>query len=148
MNSKKISAFVFGVACFVALLLSAPLTTWAQQAAGSITGTVTDPSGSAVPNASITASDVNQGTTWTTKTGSAGIYEFPQIPAGNIEVTVQAAGFAAQQRAAFALVAEPGGAGGFRAGGRQGERDGQRERCAAAAADASTEVGTVLDAKL
>ena len=104
MNSKKISAFVFGVACFVALLLSAPLTTWAQQAAGSITGTVTDPSGSAVPNASITASDVNQGTTWTTKTDGAGVYEFPQIPAGSITVTVQAAGFAAQQRAAFALV--------------------------------------------
>ena len=32
------------------------------------------------------------------------MYEFPQIPAGSIAVTVQAAGFAAQQRAAFALV--------------------------------------------
>jgi hypothetical protein len=104
VNSKKISPFLFGAGCLVVLLLSAPLTTWAQQAAGSITGTVTDPSGSAVPNASITASDVNQGTTWTTKTDGAGIYEFPQIPAGNISVTVQAAGFAAQQRPAFALV--------------------------------------------
>ena len=148
MNSKKISAFVFGVACFVALLLSAPLTTWAQQAAGSITGTVTDPSGSAVPNASITASDVNQGTTWTTKTDGAGVYEFPQIPAGSITVTVQAAGFAAQQRAAFALVVNQVAKVDFALRCRQGERDDQRERRLPPLLQTrSTEVGTVLNAE-
>ncbi len=104
VNSKtKTSLFLSG-ACLLALLLSTPVSTWAQQAAGSITGTVTDPSGSAIPNASVTARDVNQGTTWTTKTDSAGVYDFPQIPAGTIAVSVQAAQFATQERSAFALV--------------------------------------------
>ena len=104
MNSKKISQLLIGAACLLVLLLSGPAAAWAQQAAGSITGTVTDPSGSAVPNASVVASDVNQGTTWATTTDGAGVYEFPQIPAGNIAVTVKAAGFGTQQRSAFALV--------------------------------------------
>ncbi len=104
VNSKtKTSLFLSG-ACLLALLLSTPVSTWAQQAAGSITGTVTDPSGSAIPNASVTARDVNQGTTWTTKTDSAGVYDFPQIPVGTIAVSVQAAQFATQERSAFALV--------------------------------------------
>lgn len=63
----------------------------AQQAAGSITGTVTDPGGAAVPGATVTAREVDQGTTWSTKTDSDGLYDFPQIPAGNITVKVDAA---------------------------------------------------------
>jgi hypothetical protein len=82
----------------------APAAVRAQQAAGSITGTVTDPSGSAVPHASVTARDVNQNTTWTTKTSDAGVYEFPQIPGGKIAVKVEAPGFQTQERSAFDLV--------------------------------------------
>jgi hypothetical protein len=82
----------------------APAAVRAQQAAGSITGTVTDPSGSAVPSANVTARDVNQNTTWTTKTSDAGVYEFPQIPGGKIAVKVEAPGFQTQERSAFDLV--------------------------------------------
>lgn len=103
MNRKiRTSLFLSGVACLLALLLCAPAG-WAQQAAGAITGTVTDSSGSAVPNASVTALDVNQNTTWATKTNDAGVYDFPQIPVGTIAVKVEAPGFQTQQRAAFAL---------------------------------------------
>jgi Carboxypeptidase regulatory-like domain/TonB dependent receptor/TonB-dependent Receptor Plug Domain len=91
-------------ACMLALLLNAPAAVWAQQAAGSVTGTVTDPSGSAVANASVTARDVNQNTTWATKTNDAGVYEFPQIPAGKIAIRVEAPGFQTQERTAFDLV--------------------------------------------
>jgi len=102
VNSKKL-LFKSGVACLLAMLFSVPVSMWAQQAGGSITGTVTDPSGSAVPNANVTARNVDQGTTWATKTDGAGIYEFPQIPAGNIAVKVEAMGFAVQERTSFAL---------------------------------------------
>jgi hypothetical protein len=85
------------------VILCAP-SAWAQQAAGSITGTVTDPSGAAVPNATVTARDVNRGTTWTTKTDSSGIYDFPQITVGDIEVKVEASGFSAQVHPAFNLI--------------------------------------------
>ncbi|HUB18454.1 MAG TPA: TonB-dependent receptor [Acidobacteriaceae bacterium] len=95
--------FVSAAACLLLLLCGVPGAAWAQQAAGSITGTVTDPSGSAVPNASVTARDVNQNTTWATKTNAAGVYDFPQIPVGAIAVKVEAQGFQTQERAAFDL---------------------------------------------
>jgi hypothetical protein len=98
------SLLLSGYAWLLALLLLAPATLRAQQAAGSITGTVTDPSGSAVPNAGVTARDVNQNTTWATKTNSDGVYEFPQIPVGTIAIKVEAQGFQTQERSAFELV--------------------------------------------
>ena len=84
-------------------MFGATLPAWAQQAAGSITGTVVDPSGSAIPGATVLVRDVDRGTTWTTKTGSAGIYEFPQIAVGRVVVTVDAAGFNKEVRNAFTL---------------------------------------------
>ncbi len=104
MNSKIRIALSLPGACLLALLLLiTPLSMRAQQAAGSITGTVTDPSGSAVANAAVTARDVNQGTTWSTKTDGAGVYEFPQIPVGKVTVKVVAEGFQTQERSPFAL---------------------------------------------
>lgn len=94
----------FSGLCTLLLLFAAPGPVWAQQAAGSITGTVTDPAGSAVAEATVTARDVSQGTTWTTKTDSAGIYDFPRISVGDIAVTVTAPGFATQARTPFTLV--------------------------------------------
>ncbi|HTV81651.1 MAG TPA: carboxypeptidase regulatory-like domain-containing protein [Acidobacteriaceae bacterium] len=91
-------------ACLLAALLLVPASLHAQQAAGSITGTVTDQSGAAIPGAAVTARDVSQGTTWTTRTDSAGVYEFPRVSVGQISLRVQAPGFATQQRADFSLV--------------------------------------------
>src|ERR1700691_1448134 len=89
--------------CLIGLLFLAPASLRAQQSAASITGTVTDPSGSSVPGATVTARDVKQGTTWTTVTDSAGVYEFPRINVGDISLKVEANGFATEQRAPFAL---------------------------------------------
>jgi hypothetical protein len=96
------SLLLSGIGC-LALLLAAPANLWAQQSAGSVTGTVTDPSGSAVPNASVTAKDVHQNTTWATKTNDSGVYDFPQIPVGTISIRVEAQGFQTQERSAFDL---------------------------------------------
>ena len=90
--------------CLAGLLFCTTPALRAQQAAGSITGTVTDPSGSAVAGATVTAKDAAQGATWTTKTDSAGIYEFPRVSVGEIAVKVEASGFATQQRTPFTLV--------------------------------------------
>lgn len=79
-------------------------TAWAQQAAGSITGTVVDPAGAAIPNATVTVRDVDRGTTWTTRTGQTGLFEFPQIPVGNVTVKVEAAGFPVEVRTPFNLI--------------------------------------------
>jgi hypothetical protein len=94
------------VACWLVLVLGASSPVWGQQAAGSITGTVSDPSGSAIPNATVTARDVDRGTTWTTKTSSAGIYEFPQITVGTLVVSAEAGGFSKEVRNSFVLSVE------------------------------------------
>lgn len=76
----------------------------AQQSAGSITGLVADSSGSAIAHATVTVRDVDRGTTWVTKTTEAGIYEFPTIPVGQVQVKVEAPGFATEVRSSFTLV--------------------------------------------
>ncbi len=91
-------------ACFIIMMLGASSIAWAQQAAGSITGTVVDPAGAAVANATVTVRDVDRETTWTTKTSESGLYEFPQIPVGNVQVKVEAAGFSEEVRSSFNLI--------------------------------------------
>jgi hypothetical protein len=91
-------------ACTVIGMPGATSTASAQQAAGSITGTVVDPAGSAVANANVTVRDVDRGTIWATKTSESGLYEFPQIPVGNVTVRVEAPGFPAQVRNSFNLI--------------------------------------------
>jgi hypothetical protein len=93
-----------GAACCVIVMFWASSAAWAQQAAGSITGTVMDPSGSAVANATVTVRDVDRGTTWTAKTTSSGLYDFPQIPVGVVQLKVEADGFSTESRNAFTLV--------------------------------------------
>jgi hypothetical protein len=67
--------------------------TYAQEVSAGITGRVTDPSGSAIVGAAVTAKDQDRGTEWHTKTNEEGIYAFPRIPASDYEVRVGAPGF-------------------------------------------------------
>src|SRR5258706_13735891 len=78
--------------CAVALFAT-PLVS--QEISAGITGLVTDPSGSAIPNALVTAKDLDRGTLWTTKTNAEGIYAFPRVPASDYEVRVESQGFKA-----------------------------------------------------
>jgi hypothetical protein len=93
--------FMVGAACLVP---GASSIAHAQQAAGAITGTVTDQSGAPIVDAVVTVRDMDRSTTWSAQTSSAGIYSFPQIPVGNVEVKVEATGFATTKRNAFTLV--------------------------------------------
>ncbi|MGH9764391.1 MAG: carboxypeptidase regulatory-like domain-containing protein, partial [Blastocatellia bacterium] len=104
MTNGKISALAFGFLALLAVAMMLSPALKAQQVAGSITGTVTDASGAAVTNATVTVRDVNRGTTWTTHTNDAGVYEFPQIAVGDVEIRVQATGFSSQLHPAFTLI--------------------------------------------
>jgi hypothetical protein len=63
------------------------------QGTGSITGTVTDPSGAAVVNAQVTVSSPERGINRTTATNGSGEYLVAGLPAGTVDVTVTAQGF-------------------------------------------------------
>jgi hypothetical protein len=102
LNYRTFLATV-GVALSMAVLLGTPTLLRAQQAAASITGLVTDPSGAPIVNATVTVREVDRGTVWTAKTTAAGVYEFPTVPVGNVEVKAESTGFATELRKAFSL---------------------------------------------
>jgi hypothetical protein len=60
---------------------------------GALTVTVTDPSGAVVPNARISLRNDGTGGTLTAITGRDGLYRFSLLPAGEYELTVEAADF-------------------------------------------------------
>jgi hypothetical protein len=83
-----------GLVGFITLLflLLFSLSAWAQFESA-IEGTVTDPSGAVVPDATVTAKDMETGITRTVQSGTAGNYYIPSLPAHLFEVTVSAKGF-------------------------------------------------------
>ena len=83
-----------GVLGILSLALSClSLTVHAQEVTATINGTVTDPSGSVVANANVTATDLDRGTVWPTETNRAGVYNLTYLPVGRYEVRVTATGF-------------------------------------------------------
>ena len=77
------------------LVLSAAIAPalWAQAESGTIAGTVRDPNGAVVPNASVVLANQATGFTRTATTGSSGQYTASFIPTGLYTISVEAAGF-------------------------------------------------------
>jgi hypothetical protein len=85
-------------------LLSGNSLLWGQQVTATITGTVTDPSGAPVAGATVTATNVDRGTNWTTQTDDTGLYYLAAVPVGTYDLKIQAKGFETFARPAFTLV--------------------------------------------
>src|SRR5207247_9648873 len=79
------------IAILIAFSLAVALD--AQTFRGSINGTVSDPSGGVIPNATVKATEVATGIDHTTTTTSDGAFAFQDIPLGLYKVTVTATGF-------------------------------------------------------
>jgi Carboxypeptidase regulatory-like domain/TonB dependent receptor len=78
------------LACtFAILLLASAVCLHGQTMNGSIEGTVTDPSGSAVGGASVTGRNLDTGLSITTVTTDAGLYSLANLPPGRYTVTVE-----------------------------------------------------------
>src|SRR3984957_16465282 len=65
----------------------------AQVDTGSITGTVTDPSGAVVSGAKVTLTNEGTGTSLSTTTGADGVYEFSPVRIGTYKLDLSAGGF-------------------------------------------------------
>ena len=75
----------------------------AQTITGSVNGTVTDPSGSVVPNAKVTATNVDTGVPTISTTNNDGNYNIRFLQIGNYKVTVEAPGFTVATFGPFVL---------------------------------------------
>jgi len=76
----------------VALVLSLSLTGWAQDQA-TLVGTVTDPTGSTVPNCKVQVSNPSKGFVRELVTNSAGEYVAAKVPIGDYVITAEGSGF-------------------------------------------------------
>jgi len=85
------------------LFASRSLAGWAQTITGNIGGVVTDATGSVVPNAKVTATNVTNGFVFDTNTNETGSYNLRFLPIGKYKVAITAAGFGKQEFGPFSL---------------------------------------------
>ncbi len=91
MQKRCSTVRVLALFLLAALVFALPLR--AQDVTASITGVVSDPSGAMVAAATVTAADLDRGTTFSTVTDSAGSYNLARLPAGRYQVKVTSTGF-------------------------------------------------------
>src|SRR6202041_543291 len=65
----------------------------AQTTTGTISGTVTDPTGSVISNAVVTVTGVQTGISQTVQSNGSGNYVFPALATGDYTLSVEAKGF-------------------------------------------------------
>src|SRR5580704_14605090 len=95
-------------ALLVTMLLALSCAAFPQASSSSLQGTVTDPSGSAVPGATVSVSNDESRTERTVLTGPQGEYRLLALPTGPYSLSVTAKGFAHyQQRGLELLVNTP-----------------------------------------
>jgi len=92
-DSRNVSRFFRCVGCVLVLLLAIPFAAHAQSYAGSVRGTVTDPTGAAVAGATVALRNLGTNESSTTTTTSLGAYSFPVVDVGAYEVTIKATSF-------------------------------------------------------
>jgi len=93
--SKKLSVKLFS-AVILAMLFSAVQIFAQSTVTGGISGTVTDPQGATVPNASVTATNTGTNQSTTVSTNDDGGYKFPNLQPGTYHVeTAAISGFSA-----------------------------------------------------
>jgi hypothetical protein len=91
--AKKMKLGIFFLASLLALFFLFLASAWAQQTLGGITGTVTDPSGSVLPDTTVVIVGDQTKLTRTLKTNGAGAYDFVNLPIGTYTLTVSHDGF-------------------------------------------------------
>jgi len=86
---------VFLTACFVFVIGVSPAFSQASSSTAELRGQVTDSAGATVPNATVTVTDVNKGTSRAVTTDAEGNYVFLNLPPSSYDLKVETAvGFA------------------------------------------------------
>jgi hypothetical protein len=91
-NMKKLRIWQ-RVAVALGMVLTLAAVSYAADVNGRIKGAVTDPSGAVVANVHVTATNEATGVTFTTTSGTDGVYLFAQLPVGKYDVGATAQNF-------------------------------------------------------
>ena len=91
---------------FVLLILALCVCSYGQGGGnGAITGTVSDPTGAVVPNATVTVTQQSTGIKRSVTTNTNGAFDIPSLPPDTYNVTIEASGFKTTTQQ-FALLAD------------------------------------------
>jgi hypothetical protein len=93
MKKQIVSLAFAAVTLTVAPIVLSPAAYAQSATTGAISGTITDPSGAAVPNASISIKNTSEGSTQETKSNGSGNYRASLLKPGSYLVSVSADGF-------------------------------------------------------
>jgi Carboxypeptidase regulatory-like domain len=93
MNPKVVK-FVLGL-CILSLVFSAPAR--AQVVGATVSGSITDPRGDAIPGAKVTAKNLATGVSTTTATNATGAFSIANLNPAEYEISASAAGFSTAQ---------------------------------------------------
>lgn len=102
---KKLQYVALALCCVtLVFVLFGANVTFAQTVTADITGTVTDPSGAAVVGATVTATSVERGISYTGVTNEAGVYRVSRLLPGQYDLKVEKTGFQTALYPAFTLI--------------------------------------------
>lgn len=94
MNIKRAKTMqILGVLCALIMTLTFGVITNAQETRGTVRGTVTDPNGRVVPNATVQVIDPARGSKVILTTNGEGLYQATYLTSGVYQVIVEAPGF-------------------------------------------------------
>ncbi len=85
--------FFFALVAVLFMSLHAPSFAQSQAINAQIEGQVTDANGAGIPNAQITATNLDTGSSRTVSSDTSGVYRIPLLPLGAYRVTVEITGF-------------------------------------------------------
>jgi hypothetical protein len=88
---------------FLLLLSVVALSFTAKAQNATIVGTITDPSGAAVPNVKVSATSIETGLVTTAVTGDSGSYVMPELKIGHYDVKAEASGFKVAEQKGLVL---------------------------------------------
>jgi len=105
MKSKMLLCSRLAYVAILTLLLATCIPFLNAQSAGTsaLAGTITDPSGAAIPNVTVSITNNGTGQSRTTTTGSDGSYRFNLLQPGNYKVSFAASGFKTGEVASVTL---------------------------------------------
>lgn len=103
MRSRSFVLTHSAMAAFFAMCFLFAQSLFAQVGSAALSGSVTDPSGAAVPGATVTLSNAGESAMQTRTTGPLGDYIFPALLPGHYRIKVTANGFVAQETEPFDL---------------------------------------------
>lgn len=99
---KKMSAVLF-ILCGVCLSTMISTGAGAQVTGATVSGTLADPSGAAIPTAQLVITNVATGIKTTANTNASGFYRAPNLPPGTYSMTITSPGFTTEERSGIIL---------------------------------------------